>query len=135
MHHENLTNEEWGIMGGSHSRRTRPVPDLLQRKCAVNHSITNSWTRFRKLKRVLTDTKLQKSLCLRRFGNSVVWTLLVLLRIVQVNRRNTQKASRGKFENVFKNTGREIAGLLRAGDLRWNWIGHILRMDERGTVR
>ncbi len=45
---------------------------------------------------------------------------------------------------LSKITGREIADesrmrsisvLIRAIDLRWNWLGHILRMDERRTVR
>ncbi len=45
---------------------------------------------------------------------------------------------------LYKISGRSIADearepsidiVLRARDQRWNWLGHILRMDERRTVR
>ncbi len=42
----------------------------------VNHLITQAWTGFRNLKRVLTDTKLPTSLRLRLFGTFVVLSLL-----------------------------------------------------------
>ncbi len=48
-------------------------------------------------------------------------------------------------QNCYKKiTGKEIADeartptisvLLRARDLRWNWLGYILKMDERRTAR
>ncbi len=100
-----------------------------------------AWASFRNLKRVLTDTKLPKSLRLRLFRRFIA---SLRPRIVEVIRESMQKAQLNMFEILSRMTGREIADeartpsinvLLRTRDLRWNWLGHILRIDERRTVR
>ncbi len=55
------------------------------------------------------------------------------------------RASRGTgSKKLLKITGTEIVDearmptedvILRARDLQWNWLWHILRMDDRQTVR
>ncbi len=69
----------------------------------VNHRITQAWTSFRNLKRVLTDTKLPTSLRLPTFRDFRRFIASLWLRIVEVNGEGMQKAQRNMFENVIKN--------------------------------
>ncbi len=110
----------------------------------VNHRITKAWTSFPNLKRVLTDTKVPASLRLRLFGTSVVSSLLYGCESWKLTDKVCRKLNSTCSKMLSKITGREIVDeartpsinvLLRTRDLRWNWLGHILPMDERRTVR
>ncbi len=110
----------------------------------MNHRITQAWASFRNLKRVLIDTKLPTSLRLRLFGTFVVSSLLYGCESWKLTEKVCRKLNSTCSKMLSRMTGREIADeartvsinvLLRTRDVRWNWLGHILRMDDRRTVR
>ena len=110
----------------------------------VTHRTMLAWSRFGQLKRVLTEKKLSKSLRLRIFSSCVVSTLLYGCEAWKLTEQVRRKLNATGSKMLSKITGRHIAAearepsidiVLRARDQRWNWLGHILRMNERRTVR
>ncbi len=72
------THTSWGRLN-EHSALRIPWNHTVWRwrpPTPVNYRITNTWFRFRDLKRALTDSKLPTSLRLRLFGSAVVSFLL-----------------------------------------------------------
>ncbi len=93
---------------------------------------------------MLTEKKLSKSLRLRIFSSCVVSTLLYGCEAWKLTGQVRRMLNATGSKMLSKISGRRIADearepsidiVLRARDQRWNWLGHILRMDERRTVR
>ncbi len=65
----------------------------------AKNRITNTWTSIRNVTKMLTDTKLPRSLRLPLFGTSVTFPRL---RIVEFSTQGMQKDCLNMFENVIK---------------------------------
>lgn len=110
----------------------------------VQHRVTIAWSRFRDLRRVLGDESLRALLRLRLFRSSVISSLLYVCESWRLTDRVKLKLNSTVSKMTAKITGRSIADeartpsinvVLIARDLRWNWLGHILRVGKERLIR
>ncbi len=110
----------------------------------VNHRVTIAWARFRDLRRVLTDARLPSRLRIRLWNSSITSALMYGCESRKLTQAVRRKLNSNASKMLSRITGRTIADEARqpsvdvvmcARDQRWNWLGHILRMEGHRLTR
>ncbi len=122
-----------GQVGGRNKKGERPKNELAKVRLEEEDS-----------KRVLPNARLPSRLRIRLWNSSFTSTLLYGCESWKLTQAARRKLNSTASKMLSRITGRTIADearepsvdvVMRARDQRWNWLGHILRMERHRLTR